>query len=256
MRILVQRDYSRISLATAAIISGVIRDKPDAVLGLATGSSPIGTYNELIKMNREGAVDFSKIRTFNLDEFVAMRPDHEQSYRRFIDENLFDHVNIRHENINVPDGMSQSINDFCGRYDRKIAAAGGIDLQVLGIGQNGRIGFNEPGSSLGSVTRVKTLSSRTRRENADFFGSIDEVPEYAITMGMGIIMKARRIIVLANGLPKAEAIRAACEGPVTSMCPASVFQLHPDVTYIIDIPAASKLEYDHETPEDPADLPF
>jgi glucosamine-6-phosphate deaminase len=195
-------------------------------------------------MHKQEGLDFSTVITFNLDEYVGLQPTHDQSYRYFMNENLFDHVNVNLKATHVPDGTITDlgeVEEFCVKYEEMIADVGGIDYQVLGIGGNGHIGFNEPGSSLGSLTRIKTLTTETRKDNARFFKSMDEVPEYAITMGIGTIMNARKVVLLANGEGKADAIKAALEGPVTAMCPASALQLHRFATYVIDEAAASKL---------------
>jgi glucosamine-6-phosphate deaminase len=242
MEVIVKDNYEQISRLAAEMIADLIRRKPRCVLGLATGSTPVGTYKELIKMNKSEGLDFSQVVTFNLDEYVGLVPTHDQSYRYFMNDNLFNHINIRKENTNVPDGMADDIVAACAAYERKICANGGIDIQVLGIGGNGHIAFNEPGSSLASRTRVKTLTDKTRQDNARFFASMNDVPKYAVTMGIGTIMEARQIILLANKDNKADALSAAVEGCITAMCPASVLQMHPATTIIADKPAAAKLK--------------
>jgi len=244
MRVIVCKDPAEMAVRAADLIVAEIKMHCNPVLGLATGSTPIPLYKELIRRHREEGLDFSTCITFNLDEYVGLPPDHPESYRRFMNENLFNHININIRNTHVPDGTLtdfDEIDRFCEEYEQRIADVGGIDIQVLGIGANGHIGFNEPGSSLGSMTRIKTLTSKTRQDNARFFKSIDEVPKYAITMGIGTIMKARKVILLANGENKADATAAALEGPVTSMCPASALQLHQYATFVIDRAAARKL---------------
>ena len=234
--------YGEMSSLSAEIIAGVMRKKPNAVLGLATGSTPIGTYEELIRMHKEEGLDFSDVTTFNLDEYVGLPGDHEQSYRYFMNEKFFNHINIDKERTHVPDGMASDFEESCEEYEEAIAAAGGIDIQLLGIGANGHIAFNEPGSSLGSRTRVKTLDERTIQDNARFFDNIEDVPRYAVTMGVGTIMDARELLLLAFEENKAEAIALAIEGPITSQIPATIVQMHRKATVIVDNGAASMLK--------------
>jgi glucosamine-6-phosphate deaminase len=241
MLVILKEDYDAMSKEAALIVVDRLRKKPNMVLGLATGSTPLGLYKELIRMRVDDGLDFSKVTTFNLDEYVRLSPRHDQSYQYFMRENLFKHINIPEQNIHLPDGMANDIDGFCDWYEEEIKKAGGIDLQVLGIGPNGHIAFNEPGSSLGSRTRVKTLSENTRKANARFFKNIDEVPKYAITMGVGTIMDAKELLLMANGVGKAEAIKAAVEGPLTGQCPASVVQLHRKTFVIVDGPASDRL---------------
>jgi glucosamine-6-phosphate deaminase len=241
MLVIVKENYDAISTEAALIVADRLRRKPNLVLGLATGSTPLGLYKELIRMHMEEGLDFSKVTTFNLDEYVGLPPTHEQSYNYFMWKNLFDHLNIPERSIHIPDGMAGDIDAYCEWYEERIRAVGGIDLQILGIGANGHIAFNEPGSSLGSRTRVKTLTEKTRRDNARYFRTFDEVPKYALTMGVGTIMDAREHILLANGIGKADAVKAAVEGPLTAQCPASVIQLHRVTFVIVDREAASKL---------------
>lgn len=253
MEVVVKETYEEMSKLAAQIIADFVRKKPRCVLGLATGSTPVGTYKELIRMHKEEGLDFSQVVTFNLDEYVGLPPTHPESYRYFMDENLFNHINIRKENTFVPDGMAKDLPAFCKWYEEKIKEMGGIDIQLLGIGANGHIAFNEPGSSLGSRTRVKTLTEQTRKDNARFFdNNIDLVPKYAITMGIGTILEARKIILLANKENKADAVAKAVEGPITAQCPASALQLHPNVIIIVDKAAASKLKGNY--PNTPAEL--
>jgi len=242
MEVIVKEDYDQLSRLAAEEIADVIKRKPQAVIGLATGSTPLGTYKELIRLCREKRLDFGRVVTFNLDEYVGLPPTHDQSYRYFMNENLFNHINIRKENTHVPDGLADDLAAGCRDYEEQIRKSGGIDLQLLGIGGNGHIAFNEPGSSLGSRTRVKTLTEKTRKDNARFFKSMDEVPQYAVTMGIGTIMEARRIVLLASGASKADALAAAVEGPVTAMCPASILQMHPAAIVVADKAAAAKLK--------------
>jgi glucosamine-6-phosphate deaminase len=238
MEIIIQPTTAAAAGIAARIIARLLRDKPDAVLGLATGSTPLPLYQALIAMK----LDWSKVTTFNLDEYIGLPREHPQSYHSFMWENLFRHVNINPENVHIPDGNAADIPAFCASYEERIRAAGGIDLQVLGIGTDGHIGFNEPTSSLASRTRIKTLTPQTRRDNARFFGSEDRVPHHVITMGIGTIMEARLNLLLAFGASKANAVAEAVEGPVTSINPASVLQMHPVVKVCLDEPAASLLQ--------------
>ncbi len=229
------------SALAADMIERQLLSKPNSVLGLATGSTPIGTYRELIRRHKEKGLDFSQVTSFNLDEYVGLAPSHPQSYRYFMDEHLFKNINIPPGNIHVPYGHADSVLDFCAWYEDQIKRAGGIDLQILGIGGDGHIAFNEPGSSLGSRTRLKTLTEQTIKDNARFFSNSDEVPKFAITMGVGTILEARRILMLANGPAKAEIIAQAIEGPITAQVSASALQLHRDAIVIVDQAAGSKL---------------
>jgi len=222
----------------AARYQRLLNEKPDAVLGLATGSTPEPLYRELIRLNKAGALSFARAATYNLDEYVGLRGDHPQSYRYFMDDRLFDHVDIKKENTHVPDGLHTTAENAAD-YDQAIAAAGGIDLQLLGIGPNGHIGFNEPGGPWNSRTHIADLSDSTRQANKRFFSSIDDVPTQAISMGIMTIMHARSILVLAFGPAKAQAVAAMVKGPVDPACPASILQLHPDVTVFADEEAAA-----------------
>lgn len=255
MEIIIQPTPSAGSVIAARIIAKLVRSKPDCVLGLATGSTPLATYRELVRMHREESLDFSKVTTFNLDEYVGLPPEHPQSYHAFMGENLFRHINVAPGNIHIPDGTAGDVSAECARYEASIIAAGGIDVQLLGIGTDGHIGFNEPTSSLASRTRIKTLTEQTRADNARFFdGDLAKVPVHCITMGVGTIMDCRQVVMLAFGANKAQAIAEAVEGPITSMNPASVLQMHPVAKCIIDEPAAGKLSktdyyrwvYDHK----------
>lgn len=241
MEIVIQPTAEAAGIVAAKIIAQFVRRKPDAVLGLATGSTPLGTYREIVRMHREDTLDFSRVRTFNLDEYVGLAHEHPQSYHAFMQENLFRHINVPRENIRIPNGLAADVPAECAAYEQAIRAAGGIDLQVLGIGTDGHIGFNEPSSSLASRTRIKTLTERTRGDNARFFGSAEEVPIHVITMGVGTIMDARQVLLLAFGEGKAKAIADAVEGPVMAMNPASILQMHPVAKCLIDEAAASKL---------------
>lgn len=238
MEVIIQPDPAAASAVAARIIAQQLREKPNLVLGLATGSTPLLLYRALIEMK----LDWSRVTTFNLDEYVGLPVEHPQSYHAFMWENLFRHVNIRPENVHIPDGLTKDIPQFCRQYEERIRAAGGVDVQVLGIGTDGHIGFNEPTSSLASRTRIKTLTAETRRDNAHFFGAESAVPHHVITMGIGTIMEARQCVLLAFGTGKAPAVAAAIEGPVTSMNPASVLQMHPAAKFVLDEAAAARLQ--------------
>ena len=247
MLVIIKEDYEQVSQEAARLVAARIRRKPNAVLGLATGSTPLGLYQELIRLCGTEGLDFSKVTTFNLDEYVGLPPEHEQSYHRFMWESLFRHINVDARFVHIPNGMVMDIEAHCQWYEEQIERFGGLDLQILGIGANGHIAFNEPGSSLGSRTRVKTLTQQTREDNARFFSSMDEVPRYAITMGIGTIMEARELLMLVTGESKAEALRAAAEGPLTAMCPASMIQMHRKAYVIADRAAASLLSGEHSS---------
>ena len=241
MFITVTRSYEEMSERAAMLVAAHIIVKPGAVLGLPTGSTPLGMYRALIRMRRETNLDFSRVTTFNLDEYTGLRPGDPQSYNHFMRANFTDHVNLRRDRVFIPNGMAKDLQAECRRYEQLIDRRGPIDLFVLGIGHNGHIGFNEPSRALQAETHVETLTDRTRRANARFFGSVAKVPRRAVTMGMGTIMKARKIILLAGSKEKAEAIKSAVGGPVTPAVPASVLQLHPDCIMVIDASAASRL---------------
>ncbi len=242
MEVVISETYEEMSRLAAREVARVLNSKPNAVLGLATGSTPLGLYRELVRMHKEEGLDFSQVTTFNLDEYVGLTKDHPQSYHYFMHENLFKHINIAPQNIYIPSGTTDNYRAFCAWYEQRIKEVGGIDLQLLGIGSDGHIAFNEPSSSLGSRTRIKTLARQTIEDNARFFDRIEDVPVFAITMGVGTILEARQIILLANGEKKADAVAKAIEGPVTSMITASALQLHPDCTVYLDRAAASKLQ--------------
>jgi glucosamine-6-phosphate deaminase len=242
MEVIIKENYEEISKEAAEIIRDAIHLKPNLVLGLATGSTPIGTYKELIQMHEAGELDFSKVVTFNLDEYVGLPSTHDQSYHYFMHENLFNHINTNPANVHVPSGVVEDFDRYCQWYEDEIAKAGGIDLQVLGIGSDGHIGFNEPGSSLASRTRIVTLTEETIKDNSRFFESMDDVPKFAITMGVGTIMEAGLCLLLANGEKKADPVEALVEGPITSQVTASALQMHPNAPVIIDEAAASKLK--------------
>jgi len=242
MEVIVKDNVEEMSKTAARVVARTLNAKPDAVLGLATGSTPLGLYKELVRMHEDEGLDFGQVTTFNLDEYVGLTQKDEQSYHYFMHENLFKHVNIPLSNIHIPSGTTDNYAAFCNWYEDRIVESGGIDLQILGIGSDGHIAFNEPSSSLGSRTRIKTLAKQTIDDNARFFDSPDQVPVYAITMGVGTILEAGKLILLANGAHKADAVAQAIEGPVTSMITASALQLHDDVMYILDREAASKLK--------------
>lgn len=242
MEVCIYRAYEEMSRAAAHEVADVLNAKPNAVLGMATGSTPLGVYLELVKMHQRGEIDFSHVTTFNLDEYVGLPITHAQSYHHFMHENFFRHVNIPPQNIHIPSGTTTNYRAFCDWYEKRIVECGGIDIQILGIGSDGHIAFNEPTSSLSSRTRLKTLAKQTIDDNARFFERPEDVPIYAITMGVGTIIDARRIVLLANGANKAEAVAAAVEGPVTSMITASALQLHPSAKMFLDEKAAGKLK--------------
>ncbi|HEY4415765.1 MAG TPA: glucosamine-6-phosphate deaminase [Verrucomicrobiae bacterium] len=238
MEIIIQPTPEAATSIAARLIAKLLREKPNAVLGLATGSTPVALYRELVALK----LDWSKVTTFNLDEYIGISPQHPQSYHSFMWENLFQHVNVAVKNVNIPDGMAKDIPAGCEAYEKKIRAAGGIDLQILGIGTDGHIGFNEPTSSLVSRTRIKTLTQQTIRDNARFFGSEEKVPHHVITMGIGTIMEARQNLLLAFGEKKAGAVAEAVEGPITAMNPASALQFHASTKFFLDAAAAAQLK--------------
>ncbi len=243
MEVIINKDAVTGSHAAARVIARLIHKKITAVLGLATGSTPLMLYKELIRMHRKEGLDFSRVTTFNLDEYVGLPADHEQSYHRFMWDNLFSHINIKPGNVHIPDGMTDDVPKFCEAYEQAIVDAGGIDLQVLGIGSDGHVGFNEPTSSFASRTRIKTLTRQTVADNARFFGGDEtQVPHHCITMGIGTIMDARMNLLLAFGANKADAVAATVEGSVASIMPASVLQHHLNAKLFIDEAAASRLK--------------
>lgn len=241
MNLIRAKDYDQLSRIAAGLIAAQINRKPDCVLGLATGSSPIGTYQQLIAMYQAGDVDFSKVRTVNLDEYVGLTVDHPQSYARFMREQLFDHVNIDLANTNIPNGMAEDPAAECRRYDAVIRGFGGTDLQLLGLGHDGHIGFNEPDDHFTFGTSCATLAQTTIEANKRFFASIDEVPRLALSMGVYDIMMAKSIVMVVSGADKAEAVKAMLQGPVTPQFPASILQYHPCCTVVADEAAASRL---------------
>ncbi len=236
---LVCPDAESASLKAAELFAEAIRVKPNIVLGLATGGTPVAMYRHLVRMHRNESLDFSRVHSFNLDEYLGLPPDHPQSYRAFMQKNLFDHINIDPANTHVPDGLTKDPERHTAEYESLIRRAGGIDLQLLGIGHNGHIAFNEPGSAADSRTRVIELAEDTIRFNARFFDSIDAVPHQAITMGIGTILQSRQIVMLAIGADKAEAVRRAVKEAPSIECPASLLQTHPHVTFVVDQAAVS-----------------
>ena len=241
MKIYVAEDYQSMSRKAANIVSAQVILNPASVLGLATGSTPVGMYKQLIDWYNKGDLDFDQVKSVNLDEYVGLAPDHPQSYRYFMQTNFFDHINIDPAATNVPQGLAADPAAECARYNQVIRGLGGIDIQVLGMGHNGHIGFNEPGNAFELETHVVDLSERTIQANARFFASADEVPRQAMTMGIKSIMMAKKILMLVSGEDKAEAVWKAFAGPVTPQVPASILQLHPYVTLVGDKAALSKL---------------
>lgn len=232
MNILKAQDYNDMSRKAANVISAQVILKPMCVLGLATGSTPIGTYNQLVEWYQKGDLDFSRVRTVNLDEYCGLSPDNNQSYRYFMNHYFFSHININILNTHVPNGLSANLEEECNLYDSTIYELGGIDLQLLGIGLNGHIGFNEPDLSFEKTTHIVNLDDTTVNANARFFKTLDEVPKKAITMGIKSIMHAKKVLLIANGPQKEAIIKKALYGPITPDVPASILQLHPDLTVI------------------------
>ncbi|GAT32605.1 glucosamine-6-phosphate deaminase [Terrimicrobium sacchariphilum] len=245
MEVIIQPDAQAASALAAQRIATVIRQKPSATLGLATGSSPLALYAELIRMHREEDLDFQHVTTFNLDEYLGLSPSHPSSYNAFMWENLFRHINVNPARVFVPSGKVDycDLGKYCARYEEEIRKAGGIDLQVLGIGGNGHIGFNEPGSSLASRTRIKTLAPQTVEDNRRYFDAHHAVPLHVITMGIGTILEAGELCLLGFGEKKAQAAAAAVEGPLSAFVPASALQLHRKASVYLDEPAAAHLKH-------------
>ena len=241
MKIYVADDYKGMSRKAASIIASQVTLKPNSVLGLATGSTPIGMYEQLVEWHKNGELDFSAVKTVNLDEYVGLAPEHDQSYRYFMNDNLFNHVNIDKANTHVPNGLAADPAAECARYDSVVEEMGGVDIQVLGMGHNGHIGFNEPADHFPLGTNLVDLQESTINANARFFASKDEVPKQAMTMGIHTIMKAKKILVVVNGEGKADIVKKAFTGPVTPQVPASILQLHPDVVLVGDKAALSKI---------------
>ena len=241
MRIYVTENYQEMSRQAANILSAQIILKPDCVLGLATGSSPIGTYDQLVEWYKKGDLDFSEVKTVNLDEYKGLTKDNDQSYYYFMHHHLFDRVNINLDNTNVPDGTEPDSDKECARYEELIRSMGGVDIQLLGIGHNGHIGFNEPDSVFAKTTHCVDLTESTIEANKRFFASADDVPRQAYTMGIGTIMKANKILLIVSGEDKAEILAKAFYGPITPEVPASILQLHDDVILVADKAAMSKM---------------
>ncbi len=254
MEVIIKPDAHSAARLAARKIAALIRREPSSVLGLATGRTPLETYERLVEYHENEGLDFSRVTTFNLDEYVGLDPKHPASYHAFMEDKLFSRINIDRNRVHLPDGLAADIAGTCREYEELIRAAGGMDLQILGIGSDGHLGFNEPSSSLASRTRIKTLTNRTRKDNAAFFGGEENVPRHVITMGLGTIMDAKVCLLLAFGRKKATAVAQAVEGPITAMVPASILQMHPAAIVIVDEEAASELRradyyrwvYDHK----------
>ncbi len=241
MQLITTKDYQDMSRIAANIIAAQITLHPRSVLGLATGSTPLGIYQQLVQRHQAGDIDFAQIRSVKLDEYCGLAPDHPNSYHYYMWENLFRHVNVKPENVHIPDGLAEDVAAECARYERLIEGLGGIDLQLLGLGENGHIGFNEPAESFTTVTHQVELDEQTIVSNSRLFASVDEVPRSAITMGIKAIMQARKVILVVNGVRKAAILKKALYGPVTPRVPASILQLHPDVTVVADAEALSEI---------------
>lgn len=241
MRIYKAKDYADMSRKAANIVSAQVIMKPNCVLGLATGSTPIGLYKQLVEWYKKGDLDFSEVMTVNLDEYRGLHPENDQSYYYFMHHHLFDQVNIPVENTHLPNGLAQNPQEECNRYTDLIQSLGGVDLQLLGIGHNGHIGFNEPGESFDKQVHCVHLTQSTIEANKRFFASVEDVPKQAYTMGIKTIMQARKVLIIASGEDKADIVQKAFFGPITPQVPASVLQLHNDVTLVADEAALSKI---------------
>jgi glucosamine-6-phosphate deaminase len=241
MEIIIKEDYRHICEEATRIIHRAWKGKNNLVLGLPTGRTPLGVYKGLIDLFKKREIDYSLVVTFNLDEYLGLKENHPHSFAYYMEKNLFQHINIKRENIYRLSGTPENIDDHCREYEEKIRSYGGIDIQILGIGKNGHIGFNEPSSSLASRTRVKTLTLETIEANSSLFEDEEEVPRFCLTMGIGTIMEAKMILLLASGQEKNEAIKKSLEGPITASVPGSILQLHPQAKIIIDHEAASLL---------------
>lgn len=241
MQIYRAKDYEDMSRKAANIIASQVVLKPDCVLGLATGSTPIGAYKNLVEKYEQGDLDFSQVTTVNLDEYKGLPRENDQSYYYFMHDNLFDHVNVKPENTHLPDGTKEDANEECARYEELIRSLGGQDLQLLGLGHNGHIGFNEPDAIFEKATHCVDLQESTIEANKRFFASADDVPKQAYTMGIGTIMQAKKILIIVSGEDKADIVRDAFFGPVTPQVPASILQMHSDVTLVADEAALSKI---------------
>ncbi len=241
MQIFCEKDYNAMSRRAAQVIAAEVVHNPACVLGLATGSTPVGTYKYLVEWCRAGTLSFKEVRSVNLDEYKGLTPDHDQSYRYFMQSNLFDHVDIVPENTRVPDGLAADPDKECAQYDAYIQSLGYADLQLLGIGRNGHIGFNEPGDCFISETHVVDLTESTIEANSRFFASRDDVPRQALSMGIGAIMGAKRVLLVASGEDKADAVYNTVCGPISPKCPASVLRLHPNFVLVADEAVFSRL---------------
>jgi glucosamine-6-phosphate deaminase len=241
VEVIVRPTPDDVARVAADVVAGVVARRPAAVLGVATGSSPVGVYAELARRVEDGRLDLSGVTAFALDEYVGLPAGHPQAYAAVVARDVTGPLRLDPARVHVPDGGAADLEAAAEDYERAIADAGGVDLQLLGIGGNGHVGFNEPTSSFGSRTRIKTLTARTRADNARFFASPDEVPLHCLTQGLGTILGARRLLLVAQGEAKAEAVAAAVEGPLTSMCPGSALQLHPRATVVVDEAAAARL---------------
>ena len=242
MEVIVKKNYEEMSKVAATLFAAEIMENPKTILGMATGSTPVGLYKELVKMYEAGDLDFSQVTTFNLDEYIGLAPEHDQSYHYFMNDNLFNHVNINKENVHVPDGVGFEAGEAGKAYEELMAKTGQVEIQLLGLGCNGHIGFNEPGEAFETETHCVDLQERTIEANKRFFASIDEVPKQAYTMGIKTIMMAKKILVVVSGEDKAETVKNAFFGPVTPQVPASILQMHPDVTIVADEAALSKCD--------------
>ena len=242
MEIIIQPDSQQASLIAARIVAKLIKEKPHAAIGFATGNTPLQLYKNLVRMHREDGLDWGGVAAFNLDEYVGVPPVHPSSFHSYMWAHLFSQINIARERVNIPDGLAADIPGVCRKYEQSIKSAGGIDIQILGIGTNGHLGFNEPSSSLYSRTRIKTLTEETRLNQGAAFGGHDNVPLHVITMGLGTILDSRMCLLMAFGRKKAKAIALSAEGPITASVPGSVLQLHPRAIIIVDKEAASELK--------------
>ena len=246
MNVVVVNDYDEMSKRAASIIASQVILNPKSVLGFATGDTPIGTYKELVKIYKEGYIDFSDVVTFNLDEYYSISKENPQSYNFYMKNYLFNHINVKDENIHMLNGMCDDIEKECTSYENLIKESGGINLQILGIGRNGHIGFNEPNANFEGVTHLVHLDKGTINANSRFFNSVEEVPTKAISMGIKTIMSVKKILLLASGIKKSEAVYHAVNGPITPKVPGSILQLHPDVTLLLDKEAAYKISSRNE----------
>ena len=242
MEVIVLKNAKAVCEIAAQRIKNLVKNQPGSILGLATGNTPLPLYKNLIELQKNGAVNFSKITTFNLDEYVGLSPEHEASYSFYMKNHFYDPLGLNVDSCFLPNGLAEDVVTECQNYEKKIKEKGPIDLQILGIGRDGHIGFNEPGSSLGSRTRLKTLTETTRKDNASHFSGLDKVPHHVITMGIQTILEAKEILLMATGASKAEAVAAAVEGPVSALVPASALQFHPKARILVDEEAASQLK--------------